>query len=159
MLTFLIAALVLLVDQLTKFLIRRSFNETDTLVVLQDFFNVTYIRNRGGVFGILQHQQMLFSILSVLTIIVILYFYRYYMQKRRICNVAVGLILGGALGNLSDRLLLDREGCVTDWLDFYWGSYHWPAFNIADSAICVGVFILLYLMILKSELYSVNQNQ
>lgn len=159
MLTFLIAALVLLADQLTKFLIRRSFNETDTLVVFRDFFNITYIRNRGGVFGILQHQQMLFAILSVLTIIVIICFYRYYMPKRRICSIAVGLILGGALGNLSDRLLLDREGCVTDWLDFYWGSYHWPAFNIADSAICIGVFILLYLMILKPELYSANQKQ
>jgi signal peptidase II len=156
MLTLLTASVVLLFDQLTKFWVRNTFSETEGVAVFQGFFNVTYVRNRGGVFGIFPHQQLLFILLSIITIAAIAYFYKNYTPKKRACEVALGLVLGGAVGNLLDRVALDKEGCVTDWLDLHWGAYHWPAFNIADSSICVGVFLLLYFLIMRAETKAKN---
>jgi signal peptidase II len=151
MATLLSAALVLAADQLTKLWVRSSFSEEELLTVIGGFFNITYIRNRGGAFGILQHQQMLFVVLSLATIVLLAWFSRSFGTRHRVCRIAVGLILGGALGNLADRLLVDRERCVIDWLDVHWGAYHWPAFNIADIAISVGVVVLLYYLLLNAE--------
>jgi len=151
MATVLTAAVVFIFDQLSKFWIRNTILEAETVVMIQNCFNITHIRNRGGAFGIFPHQQYLFVLLSLVTIAAIAYFYWGYAPKRHTCRIAVGLVLGGALGNLVDRMVLDREGGVTDWLDVYWGSYHWPAFNIADMAISVGVFMLLYVLIVRAE--------
>ncbi|MEI6633598.1 MAG: signal peptidase II [Chlamydiota bacterium] len=151
MATLAAAALVLAADQLTKLWVRSAFAEEELTVVINGFFNLTYVRNRGGAFGIFQHRQMLFVVLSLATIAALAWFYRGFSPRRRVCRIAVGLILGGALGNLADRLLVDRDRCVIDWLDVHWGAYHWPAFNIADSAISVGVFVLLYYLLLKAE--------
>ncbi|MCX6355479.1 MAG: signal peptidase II [Candidatus Aureabacteria bacterium] len=146
------AALVLIADQLTKFWVRSTFENEQLMAVVRDFLNITYVSNRGGVFGIFPRQQYLFAILSIATIIAIIHFYRVYAPRLLACRIAVGMILGGAVGNLLDRLALDFRGGVTDWIDCHWGEYHWPAFNIADSAITLGVFILLYLMLLKVEI-------
>jgi len=151
MATFLTAAVVCISDQLSKFWIRNTILEAETVVVLQNYFNITHLRNRGGAFGIFPRQQYLFVLLSFVTIAAIAYFYWGYTPKRHTCKIAVGLVLGGALGNLLDRMVFDRGGCVTDWLDLYWGSHHWPAFNIADMAISVGVFMLLYILIVRAE--------
>jgi signal peptidase II len=151
MATFLTAAVVCISDQLSKFWIRNTILEAETVVVLQNCFNITHIRNRGGAFGIFPHQQYLFVLLSLATIAAIAYFYWGYAPKRHTCRIAVGLVLGGALGNLLDRVVFDTGGCVTDWLDLYWGTYHWPAFNIADMAISVGVCMLLYILIVRAE--------
>ena len=149
MATLITAVLVLLADQLSKFWIRSTFGEEEILVVFRNFFNITYIKNRGGAFGIFPNQPLLFIFLSLVTIAAIIYFFRSYNPKHRAFGIAVGLILGGALGNLLDRILSDRGGYVTDWLDFHLYGYHWPAFNIADSAICVGVFLLLYFLLIN----------
>jgi signal peptidase II len=151
MATVLTAAVVFIFDQLSKFWIRNTILEAETVVMIQNCFNITHIRNRGGAFGIFPHQQYLFVLLSLVTIAMIAYLYWGYAPKRHTCRIAVGLVLGGALGNLVDRVVLDREGGVTDWLDVYWGSFHWPAFNIADMAISVGVFMLLYVLIVRAE--------
>jgi signal peptidase II len=152
MATLATAALVLAADQLTKLWVRSAFAEEELMVVINGFFNLTYVRNRGGAFGVFQHRQMLFVVLSLATIAALAWFYREFTPRHRVCGIAVGLILGGALGNLADRLLVDPERCVIDWLDVHWGAYHWPAFNIADSAISVGVFVLLYYLLLKVEI-------
>ncbi|MCX6356386.1 MAG: signal peptidase II [Candidatus Aureabacteria bacterium] len=143
------AALVLAADQLTKYWIRGGFTSDRVLVVIDGVWNITYVSNRGGAFGILSQHQYLFVVLSLITIAAIVYVYHSYAPRMPVCRLAVGLILGGAVGNLLDRLLFDPWGGVTDWLDFHWGAYHWPAFNIADSAITIGVFALLYLLLMK----------
>lgn len=151
MATILTALSVFILDQFSKHWIRISLPEAETVVVFRDFFNITHVRNRGGAFGIFPQQQYLFVLLSLVTIVAIAYFYWGYSPKRSGCRIAVGLVLGGAVGNLMDRMALDGGGCVTDWLDVYWGSWHWPAFNVADAAISVGVFMLLYVLTVRTE--------
>ncbi|MDD5557675.1 MAG: signal peptidase II [bacterium] len=147
MLTVLTAAAVLVADQATKAWIRGTFQEHEVVAVLRDCLNITFVRNRGGVFGIFPERQSLFLILSIATIAAIAYFHRSYAGRGAVWRASVGLILGGAVGNLLDRLFMDPDGCVTDWIDVYWGRYHWPAFNIADAAITVGVGILVCLLL------------
>ena len=149
--TALAAALVLAADQLTKLWVRSAFLEEEVAVVVRGFLNLTYVRNRGGAFGIFPHQQALFIVLSFATIAVLVWFHRSIGAHHRLCKIALGIILGGAVGNLADRLLVDRERCVIDWIDVHWGAYHWPAFNVADSAISVGVVLLLYYLMLNAE--------
>ena len=145
------ALFVLIADQFSKIWIRNTFGEEEILVVLPYFFNITYIRNRGGAFGIFPQQPLMFIVLSVVTILAIVYFYRSIGVKKPAFSIGIGLVLGGAAGNLLDRLFLDGGGGVTDWLDFHAGRYHWPAFNVADSAICIGVFMLLYLLLFRQK--------
>jgi signal peptidase II len=148
----LLAALAVIgMDQLSKYWIRSSFGEEELRVIWQNCFNLTYVRNRGGAFGIFPYEPMLFVILSLVTIAILVYFYKSIGSGRRSVRIAIGLIIGGAVGNLIDRIAVDRDGCVIDWLDFHWGAYHWPAFNIADSAICVGVFILFMTLFLAGS--------
>ena len=151
MATILTALSVFVLDQLSKYWVRAAIPEAETVVVFQKFFNLTYVRNMGGAFGIFPQQQCLFVFLSLVTIAAIAYFYRGYAPKRNGCKIAVGLVLGGAVGNLMDRMLLDKEGSVNDWLAVNWGSRHWPAFNVADAAISVGVFMLLYILTVRAE--------
>lgn len=151
MVTLWAAVIVVFSDQLSKLWIRSSFVEEEIFVVIPGLFNITYIRNRGGAFGIFPHQPILFVVLTFITIAAIVYFYRRYRSGALAYRVAIGLVLGGAVGNLIDRLTFNRGGGVIDWLDFHLGGRHWPAFNIADSAICIGVFILLYYLIIKSD--------
>ncbi len=157
MATVLTAAVIFISDQLSKLWIRNTVLESETIVMIQSCFNITHIRNRGGAFGIFPHQQYLFVLLSLVTIAGIAYFYWGYAPKRNTCRIAVGLVLGGALGNLADRVLSGGQGGVTDWLDVYWGNCHWPAFNVADMAISVGVFMLLYLLIVRAEAGSTKE--
>lgn len=145
------ALLVLAADQCTKLWVRTALVEEQCVTVIGGLLNLTYVRNRGGAFGIFPHRQAVFVVLSLATLAVLAWFYRGLSPRPLACRVAVGMILGGALGNLADRLLVDPDRCVIDWIDLHWGAYHWPAFNIADSGISVGVMILLYYLLLKVE--------
>jgi len=143
------AILVLVADQLSKAWIRSNFAGDRIKVVIGGVLNITYLSNRGGAFGLFPSRQPVFIILTLVTIAGIVYFYRAYAPRFLACRIAVGMILGGAVGNLLDRLALDSRGGVTDWIDLHWGRYHWPAFNVADSAITIGVLILMYLLLIK----------
>lgn len=106
------------------------------------FFNLVYVWNRGvsfGMFSGLEHSQIIFSAIQSL-ILIILFFWLYRNDKSHIAY-AVSLIIGGALGNLIDRM---QNAAVADFLDFHIASYHWPAFNLADSCVFIGVMILLF---------------
>ncbi len=107
-----------------------------------DFFNIVHVWNRGvsfGMFNQLENSHIIFSVLQFL-IIFVLFFWLYRNEKLH-SSWALGLIIGGAFGNLIDRI---RNGAVADFLDFHIGSYHWPAFNLADSCVFIGVMILLF---------------
>ena len=140
-----IAALVVIIDQLTKLWIMTNLGLHEQQNVISGFFNLVYVTNTGAAFGFLAGskswlRQVFFVGVAVVALGVIVYAYGHLKRQGRIFVYALGLIGGGAIGNLIDRL---RFGSVVDFLDFYFGSYHWPAFNAADSAITVGVGLFL----------------
>jgi signal peptidase II len=113
--------------------------------IVPGFFDLTLVTNTGGIFGILRDaggltRNILFSVVPVIAVVLIAWYGWRMQAARRWSRAALGLILGGATGNLIDRF---RLGHVIDFLDAYVGTHHWPAFNLADSGICVGVAILL----------------
>jgi len=131
-----IAVAVAAIDQLTKFLVVRVVGADEKRMVVDGFFNLVHFGNTGAAWGMFRDYNTLLAVISVLTILV-LYLFRHSFQLHRISScIALGLIAGGIVGNLVDRV---RVGHVIDFLDFYVGRHHWPAFNVADSAICIGV--------------------
>lgn len=145
----LISGTVVVTDQVTKALIQMHFSLHETLAVINGFFNITYVMNPGGAFGIFADQsphlrKFVFLFLSSMVAVLILWFYKRTCSKDRLLSSAFALIFGGAVGNLIDRV---RFGTVVDFLDLYAGRLHWPAFNIADSAITVGMGIFLYYIV------------
>ena len=138
----LIAATIAALDQFTKCLIVRFIRPEETRVVIAGFFDLVNWRNTGAAWGLLRDYNLVLTVVSALTVLA-LYLFRHSFQLRRWSSrVAVGLITGGIIGNLIDRV---RVGHVIDFLFFYIGRYHWPAFNVADSAICVGVSLYIIL--------------
>lgn len=140
-----IAAVIVVVDQLTKAWVGRSLPLYDSFTVIPGFFNIVHLQNPGGAFGLLANQgpgvrKFFFLFVSSLAVIVILFLHRRTPRSHPWLAFGLSLIFGGAIGNLIDRF---RFGKVVDFLDFSIGGYHWPAFNIADSAITVGIIIFI----------------
>ncbi|HOO76292.1 MAG TPA: signal peptidase II [bacterium] len=133
---------VFCLDQVCKWLAVANLAPGRPLSVVPGFFNLTLVYNRGGAFGLFPGKAGVFIVLSLVIIGVLLVCYRRIFARGRMFQVCAGLILGGAVGNLLDRF---HHAHVIDFLDFYLGKRHWPAFNIADSAICVGVGLLIVL--------------
>ena len=145
-----VSAIVLVLDQVTKFYIDRSMQLYSSIPVVEHFFKITYLRNKGAAFGILANSAWrlpFFLAVSFVAVCVIVMVIKTLREDQRLAATALSLICSGALGNLIDRI---RMGEVIDFLDAHWYSHHWPAFNVADSAICVGVFLLAVDM-LKEE--------
>ncbi|EKD55388.1 MAG: lipoprotein signal peptidase [uncultured bacterium] len=139
-----ITVIVWLVDRVTKYM-ALFYLPPYAAVSIFPHFNLTLAYNKGAAFSFLNSaggwQTWLFGgIASIVSIVILIWLYRVSSQKRLLC-MGLTLILGGALGNLSDRFLY---GHVIDFLEFYAGNWYWPAFNIADSAICVGAFLLIF---------------
>jgi signal peptidase II len=148
------ALAVLLLDQLSKLAIVHGLQVYESVTVLKGFFNLVHIRNRGMAFGIMNRPDvdLPFYILLAATIgAVVLLLVWFFTLKQTAGRTILGLslILGGAIGNLIDRIRF-RE--VIDFLDFYVGPYHWPAFNVADSAITVGTFLVAISLIFHQKL-------
>jgi signal peptidase II len=142
---FLIAILVIGLDRTSKWLVAGSINLHDSVSVLPGFFRLTHVQNSGAAFGLFAESPsewkvgilILFSILALAVVSALLWKNSHSMTTT---GVGLALIMGGAVGNLWDRLL---TGHVVDFFDFYLGSYHWPAFNVADSAIVIGALLLV----------------
>jgi signal peptidase II len=143
---------VLFLDQWSKGLVTRTMEVHQSKTIITDVFDLTYVRNTGAAFGLFASVDssvkaiLLNSIAVVVFLIVSAYALRSSHKSVRL-QVGLALILGGAVGNLLDRV---RFGYVVDFLDFSISGHHWPAFNVADSAICIGV-ALLFLDMLNSE--------
>lgn len=135
----LISLFIVLLDQITKLAIVKNFQLAQSIPLINNFFHLTYIQNTGAGFGFLQGNNSLLIGISIIVIGLILYFYDT-IPKHKFAQTATALIIGGALGNLIDRI---RLGYVIDFFDFR----IWPAFNVADSAITVGVIILIIFLI------------
>jgi len=140
------AAGVVLLDRLTKWIVETNVSFRDALQVIPGFFDIVHAENRGVAFSILDDSssvwRTIFLVVFSLTAIVLVggFIWRRAPRMDRGSLAAFALILGGAAGNLFDRIV---SGQVTDFLDFYIGGYHWPAFNVADSAIVIGSALLL----------------
>ncbi|MBX5490332.1 MAG: signal peptidase II [Chloroflexi bacterium] len=133
------AAAVFGLDQVTKAL-AVAYLEPVGSIPLVGFLRLTYVENRGAAFGVLQNQTLFFIVVGVAVVAGLLASYRYLHTVPPLLNVCLGLQLGGALGNLVDRV---RQGYVVDFFDLTW----WPVFNIADSAIVVGVGVMTYYLL------------
>lgn len=136
--------LVLLpLDQATKLYIDASFYLHESVPVIPGLFHLTYVRNKGAAFGILADSSFripFFITISLIALLAILWYMKQLQPRQRLTVYALSLVFAGALGNLVDRI---RFGEVIDFLDVFWGRYHWPAFNVADSAITIGVTLLI----------------
>jgi signal peptidase II len=139
-------AFIVVADQVTKFIVDRSMPLHHSSPVIDGLFNLTYIRNTGAAFGIFAGSAAAFRlpfliIFSFVAIGFVVTMLRRLPDDHTGLITALSFILGGAIGNLIDRI---AYGEVIDFLDFYWGPYHWPAFNLADSFITIGVLITVY---------------
>lgn len=144
------AAAVIAIDQLTKAVITEKLFMYGTHKVIDGFFNLVYVMNPGAAFGFLSRTPELFRYsffigITVLAMLLIIYYLVKSENEKAIITLSLALIFGGAVGNLIDRI---RFGAVVDFLDFYIGNWHWPAFNAADSAITVGAALMLWEMII-----------
>jgi len=142
-----VAALVLLVDQVSKYLVLGNLSVGEMwnpVLVLSPFVTLTPVTNTGAAFGLFQEHGTLFAIVAILVVGGILIFYRYLPPSEVLLKVSLGLQLGGALGNLLDRV---RLGSVVDFIDFK----IWPVFNLADAAIVAGVAILAFYLLFSSQ--------
>ena len=136
-----VAALVVILDQLSKLWITAHLKLGESFPIT-DRLSLTYVGNTGSAFGLLANQAFLLIIIGIAGLLVIVLFLRYLSVATTLSMVSIGLILGGAVGNLTDRL---RFGYVTDFVDFrLWGNFHWPVFNVADAALTVGILMFLY---------------
>ena len=145
------AAAVVVLDQITKYLVVKRFHLHESVTVIQGFFNLTYVRNKGAAFGILAGSHGMWRsafFISVAFVALAAIVMLIKKSEDRLSIIAFSLIAGGAVGNLIDRL---RLGAVVDFIEWYYRSYHWPTFNIADSAISAGVGLLAVEMLFPGK--------
>ncbi|MGA1847215.1 signal peptidase II [Deferribacter abyssi] len=147
-----ISFLILILDQYTKYLIKKNFHLFEIKPIIKGFFNLTYILNPGAAFGFLanlneKYRQLFFVLVTFIAVIIVIYLF-IKENKSILRKISYSLILGGALGNFIDRLFI---GKVVDFLDFYISTYHWPAFNVADSSISIGILLLILDMVIDKK--------
>ena len=153
-LALIIGLTVLILDQITKALVHNLMHLHQSIEIVPNFVHLTYLRNTGAAFGFLAGDRsalrmVFFLLVSGIAIGCIFYLLRNLRPGRNTETLSLSFILGGAIGNLIDRL---RMGEVIDFIDLHWHHVHWPAFNVADSAITIGVILLLFQMIRKKSL-------
>jgi len=142
---FLIAAIVLLLDRLAKRAVANNIPLHDSVTLIPGFFHLTHVQNTGAAFGLFAESSaqwkvgalVSFSVIALIIVSALLWKNSHALSTN---TIGLSLILGGATGNLWDRMM---SGHVVDFLDFNIGSYHWPAFNVADSAIVIGAILLV----------------
>ena len=148
----------LIIDIITKNLIKSKLILYESIPVIDGFFNIVYVLNPGAAFSFLHdmnesYRQLFFVAVTIVAIIVVLYIFA--REKSKINLTGFALILSGAFGNLLDRIFI---GKVVDFLDFYYKSYHFPAFNVADSCITIGVSFIIIDMLFFNKKKSEEKN-
>jgi len=152
----LIAIFFIVIDQITKILVfkRLAKLSRQTLglhrhIQITPFFNLVKVWNKGVSFGMFNNLPFGKIILSLITLVIAIFvLYLLWKSKTKYSMIYLSLVIGGAIGNLIDRI---RFGAVADFLDFHFAQYHWPAFNIADSIVCIGVFMILIEELVKKK--------
>jgi signal peptidase II len=148
-----VASGVVAADQITKIIVLKTLPLFHSVTIIPGFFSLTHIHNPGGAFGFLSNnssnfQRLMFLLFSSAAIGLIFYFYKKTPVTNRVLSTGLALVFGGAIGNMIDRI---RMGKVVDFLDVYMGNFHWPAFNIADSAVSIGMIIFLFHLLFEKQ--------
>ncbi|MCX7922963.1 MAG: signal peptidase II [Clostridia bacterium] len=142
MLWIVIILLIIASDRITKILVADKIDMHTSIPVIDNFFYLTYTRNKGAAWGMFQGGRYFFIALTAIVSIILFYFL--FKSNNKLLKTAVAFILGGAIGNLIDRA---TEGSVVDFLQFYIGTYEFPNFNIADTFVVIGTFLLSYYLL------------
>lgn len=141
---YLTSVIVLLIDQIAKLLIKTNMNLNEEISIIPNFFSIQYLKNTGAAFSILENQTILLAITSIICISVIIYYLKKEENLTTAMYLSFGLVLGGILGNLIDRIVYQG---VIDFLSFQIFNYNFPVFNIADIGITIGVLLLIIIYI------------
>lgn len=134
------AAVLIVVDQASKLWVRENLKGEPAINVIPGFFDLVYVENRGAAWGMMQNQTLFLCSISIIMLVLVLAFRRHILEDRFIHYAVYGLLIAGIIGNLIDRL---KFHFVTDFFDFHIAGKHWPVFNVADSAICIAVFLYI----------------
>jgi len=145
---YIIALLVVLFDQWTKWLVVQKMELYDRITIIDNFLYLSSFRNKGAAWGILQNQMIFFYIITVIVIIGIVYYIHNYVKDSRLQGVAIAFILGGAIGNFIDRLFRKE---VVDFIDVMIFNYDYPIFNVADSFLVIGVGLIFIATFLEGR--------
>ena len=148
MLVLLLGLAIVLLDQITKQWIRTTFTYGDSLPVIDGFFNLVYVRNDGAAWNMLGGHGLILILISVAALLLLFIYRRSFLEEQVTHKILLGLMVGGIIGNLIDRI---RIGWVTDFLDFHIGTHHWPSFNVADSAICIAASLYIITNLLQKK--------
>ncbi len=141
----LIAVVVLVLDQWTKWLVETHLSSHASIEVIKGFLNLTHVRNTGVAFGFFATHgnssgTLILTLLGIAALSFVGYYFWIVPRSDRSLLIALSLVIGGAVGNLVDRIM---QGGVTDFIDFYYGTYHWHTFNVADTAISIGIGLMI----------------
>ncbi len=149
MLSIVVAIVAVVVDQVTKWLVATRMALHSEIEIIPGFFSLQYVHNTGAAFGMLRNGRWFFVAVAALAVAGILYYLRQPESRHPLLRVALGLVMGGAVGNMIDRIATGR---VVDFLLFYWRDYSFPNFNVADICVTVGVGLLfLHLVLLERK--------
>jgi|SRR5690625_4127758 len=137
---YMIALLVIILDQWTKWLVVKNMALYDSITLIDGFFYITSFRNKGAAWGILQNQMIFFYIITIIVVIGIIYYLHKHVKNNLFQGIAIAFILGGAIGNFIDRLIRKE---VVDFIDVMIFTYDYPIFNLADSFLVIGVILII----------------
>ena len=133
------ALLTVFLDQLTKVIIKKNFELNESIPLIKNILHLTYVTNTGSAFGLFKGFNLFFILFSIIVVAVIFYFIKKIKQNEKVLQFSIGLLLGGTVGNLMDRIFY---GFVADFIDFR----IWPVFNVADSAVTISIILLIILL-------------
>lgn len=145
---YVIALIIIAIDQLTKWIVMKTMELGEQITIIENFFYLTSHRNSGAAWGILEGQMVFFYIITVIAVIIVVYYMQKYAKDSKLLALGLSFILGGAIGNFIDRLIHQE---VVDFFDFIIFGYDFPIFNIADSALTIGVIFVIIAMIIDEK--------
>ncbi|MGE0992520.1 lipoprotein signal peptidase LspA [Bacillus sp. GMa5/2] len=148
MIYYVIALFVTAIDQISKWLIVKNMELGTSIPIIDNVLYITSHRNRGAAWGILENKMWFFYIITVVFVVFIVFYMKKYAKTDKLLGISLGLILGGAIGNFIDRVFRQE---VVDFIHVYIFSYNYPVFNIADSALCIGVVLIIIQTLLEGK--------
>jgi len=148
MIYYVIALFIIAIDQISKWLIVKNMELGTSIPIIDNVLYITSHRNRGAAWGILENKMWFFYIITVVFVVFIVFYMKKYAKTDKLLGISLGLILGGAIGNFIDRVFRQE---VVDFIHVYIFSYNYPVFNIADSALCIGVVLIIIQTLLEGK--------
>jgi len=148
MIYYVIALFVIAIDQISKWLIVKNMELGTSIPIIDNVLYITSHRNRGAAWGILENKMWFFYIITVVFVVFIVIYMQKYAKTDKLLGISLGLILGGAIGNFIDRVFRQE---VVDFIHVYIFSYNYPVFNVADSALCIGVVLIIIQTLLEGK--------